>query len=348
MSEPGLDPTRRALWKMAEAVHDARITQVILRALAPRRAVIYMLHRFHDPTLGNDGIAVDHLVSCIRTLRSRRIDLLSLRDLVEHAAAGRGLRRPAAVFTVDDGYRDFATVAAPVFEELGCPVTVFLTSGIVSDRRWFWWDRVRCILDASTRTRIPVRLGASDEIVLPSRPAERRDLAEALIEALKWVPARDRDAKIDELGVEAGVALDPTPPAPYAAMAWDEVTRLESPVCEFGPHTRTHPVLSLEPDESAAWEIEGSWRDLRERLRRPVPVFCYPNGTRASFTARDGRLVRGAGMLGAVAYEPGFVTPHHPDRQDLTALPRRTLPTKPSRAPTSVTGVLGLPIRGRA
>ena len=46
----------------------------------------------------------------------------------------------------------------------------------------------------------------------------------------------------------------------------------------FGPHTVTHRILSLAPDEDCQWEIQESYRRLRQETDAWVPVFCYPNG----------------------------------------------------------------------
>jgi hypothetical protein len=47
---------------------------------------------------------------------------------------------------------------------------------------------------------------------------------------------------------------------------------------------------------------------VRDELRSPVPVFCYPNGDPGSFGAREERLVADAGLRMALTTTPGYAT----------------------------------------
>ena len=74
----------------------------------------------------------------------------------------------------------------------------------------------------------------------------------------------------------------------------------------FGPHTVTHPVLSRATTDVATSEISESWARLREEVRTPVPVFCYPYGWWEDFGDREVDLLRRLGFLGALAAEAGY------------------------------------------
>ena len=76
---------------------------------------------------------------------------MSLSDLVEHVEQNKRLEQHAVVFTVDDGYADFADIASPVFAAYDCPVTVFLITDFVSGRLWNWWDKVDWVFRESKR-----------------------------------------------------------------------------------------------------------------------------------------------------------------------------------------------------
>jgi peptidoglycan/xylan/chitin deacetylase (PgdA/CDA1 family) len=120
------------------------------------------------------------------------------------------------------------------------------------------------------------------------------------------------EAILSELGIPATIYLvtavidrrRPYPWSPAArALTWDEVEAAQRRgVLDFQAHTRTHPwVTSL--DDDAAWdEIEGSKRDLEERLGTGVTSFAYPAGM---YGPRDVRLVERAGYAAAVTTDPG-------------------------------------------
>jgi hypothetical protein len=137
-------------------------------------APIFMLHRFRDVEAGNGGHDPQVLRANLSWLRAKNFSLLSLTELLDRLAEGAPIKR-AISFTVDDGYADFAHVAAPVFAEFDCPVTVFVTSGFLDGQHWCWWDRVAVALTALRRERE----------ALP------------MIEALKLIPEAE---KLDRIG----------------------------------------------------------------------------------------------------------------------------------------------------
>jgi peptidoglycan/xylan/chitin deacetylase (PgdA/CDA1 family) len=88
---------------------------------------------------------------------------------------------------------------------------------------------------------------------------------------------------------------------------WEELAELDREgVLRIGAHTVTHPNLTLLDEERAQGEIEGSKRQLEERLGHAVETFCYPAGL---FGERERRLVAEAGFRAAVSCEPGLNTP---------------------------------------
>jgi peptidoglycan/xylan/chitin deacetylase (PgdA/CDA1 family) len=87
------------------------------------------MHRFADAGLGVRGASIAGLRDNLAFLRRHRIRVASLAELLSPEMADQRPRGPSVVFTVDDGYTDFARVAAPVFAEFDCPVTVFLVHG---------------------------------------------------------------------------------------------------------------------------------------------------------------------------------------------------------------------------
>ena len=120
------------------------------------------------------------------------------------------------------------------------------------------------------------------------------------------------EAILSELGIPGTIYLvtevmdrrRPYPWSPAAqALTWDEAEAAQrAGVFDFQAHTRTHPwVTSL--DDDAAWhEIDGSRRDVQERLGTPVTSFAYPAGM---YGPRDVRVVERAGYAAAVTTDPG-------------------------------------------
>jgi peptidoglycan/xylan/chitin deacetylase (PgdA/CDA1 family) len=86
-------------------------------------------------------------------------------------------------------------------------------------------------------------------------------------------------------------------------LSWDDIVDLDARgTLTFEAHSVTHPNLLAVDASQAADEIEGSKRELEDRLGRPVTIFAYPAGL---FGPRERSLVAGAGYRAAVSCEPG-------------------------------------------
>src|SRR5262249_57919702 len=108
--------------------------------------------------------------------RRQGYELVGLADLFRRLGGeGPPLRR-AVAFTIDDGYLDHATVAAPVFAEYDCPVTTFVTTGFLDGALWMWWDRAEYVFLNCRRPELRVTL-AEDPLSYHWRTDAQRDAA---------------------------------------------------------------------------------------------------------------------------------------------------------------------------
>src|SRR5947199_34779 len=116
-------------------VMGAEILAPALRTLGRRLLSIFTLHRFTDPDLGVVGHDPALLRYHLAYLRRHHYRLFSLTDVVRQiengGTGGWGGRAPAVAFSVDDGYAGYARIAAPIFAEYDCPVTLFVTTGFL-------------------------------------------------------------------------------------------------------------------------------------------------------------------------------------------------------------------------
>ncbi len=310
-----------------QLVLSAITSDPVLRLLAPLRprcATILMLHRFAVPDLGVSGHDPAILAQHLEYLRHRRYRLMSVLELLKHLGEGTPLEENALVFTVDDGYADFASVAAPVFEAYDCPVTVFLVTDFVAGRLWNWFDRVHWAFGHSRRSEIAVEI-LGDRVCLQWNTragCELRSLE--MVERLKKVPDAVKDEVILELGKALEVEIPEVVPGQYRAMNWDQVRACARRGVTFGPHTVSHPILSQVDGRRAEREISESWRAVAAETDAAIPVFCYPNGTPADFSTREKELVSRSGMIAALSTVDGFLEPSRSGMasQDRFALPR--------------------------
>ena len=272
-------------------------------------ATVLMLHRFRDRERGATGVEAMQLRRSLEYLRRNGYELVSLVELFRRLA-GRGPRlRGAVAFTIDDGYRDQAEIAAPIFSEFDCPVTTFVTTGFLDQTLWFWWDKIEYVVSNTRRKSLAVQFGNTLFQYDLAGASEPSAIIGELVQHCKALAVEEKHVAITRLAQEAEVDLPVTPPASFAPMTWDEVRACEARGMSFGPHTVSHPILSRAQAERARLEITESWRRLRAEARDPVPVFCYPNGGNADFGVREIEIARELGFLGALTAEDGFADP---------------------------------------
>lgn len=269
-----------------------------------------MLHRFPDPELGNKAAHdVGALRNILSYLRRNNFELLGLSAMFERAAKGDPLSG-AIAFTIDDGYRDHASIGAPLFAEFDCPVTTFVTSGFLDGTIWFWWDKIDYAFAKTKRTSLTVSLseGAPPLTLQWAKESERDAARDVFTIACKAIPEEKKQAAIASLAGAAEVEIPVRAPGEFSPMSWSDARRCEAAGMTFGPHTVTHPILARVSDAQSQFEIEESWRRLGSEVAHPVPVFCYPNGQPSDFGEREMRTLTDLGLQGAVVGSAGYAT----------------------------------------
>lgn len=306
----------------------------LLAAFGHSHRLLITIHRVQDPVLGNDGLPQATLKAMLESLRREQVAVLPLTELCQRVTMGLQLPRRAVSFTVDDGYTDFARAALPLFQAYDAPVTVFLPNRFVDGVQWLWWDRVEAA----------IAMAECDMLILEGRgswnlgpPAERAALARRLCRELEFLGTEERLEAMSHIERALGVVLPKVPPERFSAITWDMVAQMRpgDGLVDVGPHTLTHPVLACCSNEQAELEIRESWLDLRRRVPTAVPIFCYPNGTRAAFGTREAQLVAESGCEYAVTTVPRYLG----TGDDPLALPRIALENDARRAAWAVLGL---------
>jgi peptidoglycan/xylan/chitin deacetylase (PgdA/CDA1 family) len=306
-----MDFLRRLPRRLALGLMGADRLGPALRVLGRGLVSIFTLHRFADPQLGiagHDAAALRDRLAYLRRHRYRLIGLMDVLRILEEEDSDPSA--PAVAFTVDDGYAGFARTAAPIFAEYDCPVTLFVTTGFLDGHLWLWWDRVSYLFTHTRRWSLVLDLGHEERTYAWSTPGERDGARQDILSRLEWVDAPQRDATIAGLSEQLDVELPECPPPAWAPISWEDVRRTARGGATFGPHTVTHPILSLASDGVCRWEIQESYRRLREETDAYVPIFCYPNGEPRAFGPRELQVVQEAGFKGGLSTVPDYATRH--------------------------------------
>jgi protein-tyrosine-phosphatase/peptidoglycan/xylan/chitin deacetylase (PgdA/CDA1 family) len=269
------------------------------------QVAIFTLHRMQDSANNIHGHTPEFLRSTLQYLRREGYNLVSLEDVHKRLRGEGPVLRRAVAFTMDDGFMDQATVAAPIFMQFDCPVTIFLISGFIDGQLWPWDDRVTYIFRTSRLPKLSLSVGDSHVEYDLSSSSQRIRGAQDFRRRVKILAEEAMLDALVRLGHRAEVDVPQTPIAPYQPMTWDMARQLERKGVSFGPHTVSHGILSRMTRERARYEITESWRRVQQELAHPIPFLAYPTGRQVDFGIREMRLLEESGLAGAVTTEPG-------------------------------------------
>jgi peptidoglycan/xylan/chitin deacetylase (PgdA/CDA1 family) len=281
-----------------------------------------MYHRVSTARLDPFGICVkpEHFADQVAHLR-KRFAVLSIDELASGLKSGRPPKRAIAL-TLDDGYADVLSHAAPVLEAYEVPATAFVTFASLGSESRFWWDELARVLFTESCQLDSLRLtirGATFRWQMQG-PGARSEM-ETYFDIhglLRPLTEAERREALFALSSQYGTPVSgstndrPLTEAELRTLAGSSRIRV-------GAHSMTHPMLSAQPEEIQRWEIRESKVRLEALLGESVDSFAYPHGDLGASTAR---LVQECGFRLAFTATPGLVRRH----ADSYRLPRFLAP----------------------
>ena len=236
-------------------------------------------------------------------------NILSLKELIE-CLKKKKVPSKSVVITFDDGYLDNYNQAYPILKRYQVPATIFVSSGMISSNREFWWNELEYIFfeaeDIISKALELEIKGKFHRWFIRSSPGALK-VYDDLHPLIKGLNIEAREAIMENLFRWAGKERIARPT--HAVMDVAELKMLaQSNIIEIGAHTCLHPRLSNESCEVQTKEIEGSKLDLEKLLQNEVKSFSYPFGTSADFNSDSVGAVKKAGYICGIANNQGCVT----------------------------------------
>ncbi len=287
---------------------------------------IFMLHRlFPDHTAGEKQTP-SYLRQCLSYLKDRGYHFMSVTDILLCLKNNTPLPQKAIAFTIDDGFYDQASVAAPVFIEFNCPVTIFLITDFLDGKSWPWFSRIEYLIANTQASSIECRLSQTKTVYALTTDQQKKKAKRGIVETVKKLPWDRLDDILAHLSDITQVDIPSSPTDQYKPMTWQMARELEKSVVSFGPHTLSHPIMSKVNDEQSFIEITQSWQRLNDELDHPCPVFCYPNGVPTDYGQREVEIIKQTDMLGALSTIPRSFQPNSGNSDYLYHIPRYAFP----------------------
>lgn len=285
--------------------------RLVRHAVRRRQAVILTFHRFAGNGDGHPrGMPIRRFAESIEYL-TRYYRVVSLGTMTDELS--RGVVRPYTVaVTVDDGYHEVFTLAAPVLRRYGVPASFFVISDFVDGRLWPWTDRLGFVFERAPRDRVAFRHRGAKYVLEMREEKDRWRAEEQWLDHAKRLPVAERDELLEAIAEAVGVNIPTAPPSEYRPMTWAQLRALAAEGFDVGAHTRTHPILSCVAPEQLRDEVEGCKGQMEQQLGLRVRHFAYPNGRREDYTPEAVAAVARAGYVAAVTTVAGSNTPSTP------------------------------------
>jgi peptidoglycan/xylan/chitin deacetylase (PgdA/CDA1 family) len=247
----------------------------VFRALSPAgrrgRLSVLIFHRVRpapDPLFPEepDAARFDMQLQMLK----RWFEILPLPDAVDALREGRLPARALAI-TFDDGYADNCTVALPILQRHALPATFFIATAFLDGGR-MWNDTV---IESVKSCPVPTidLCGLSLGTFGLGTPAERASAIARILDAMKYMPLREREEKVEALAALCGGVLPND-----LMLTREQVLHMREAGMTIGAHTVHHPILARQHDADAWNEIAGGKQVLERLLGEPVALFAYPNG----------------------------------------------------------------------
>jgi peptidoglycan/xylan/chitin deacetylase (PgdA/CDA1 family) len=288
--------------------------------------VIFMLHqvipgarRGFEPN-GILKVTPEFLDGVIRQVRASGFDIVSLDEIKPRLSGGSASRKPFAVFTLDDGYKDNRDFAYPVFKRHNVPFTIYVPAAYADGHGELWWLALEEALRRLSHAEIE-RDGVTQSCSLAT-DAEKSSAFHDLYWWLRKIPEDRARAVVRDLAVKAGFEVSAL--CRELIMSWDEIRALaEDPLVTIAAHTTNHFALAKLRPEDARREMADSVARVAKELGKPVRHFSYPYGDEGSAGSREFEIARDLGLETAVTTRKGLIRMAHADA--MTALPRLSL-----------------------
>lgn len=289
-------------------------TRLISRAgvmpWARERGAIFTLHHVRpnrsEPFAPNAHLSVtpEFLAATIEGLLKDGYVPVALDSLPSRLADATCKERFFA-FTLDDGYRNNAEFALPVFERFRVPFTVFVAGGLVDRTHTIWWETAEALIRKSDSFTFDYGHGLE---VRPTRTTAQKHAAFAPLH--RAISSERQDTAIAALNHEAiAHGIDPFAIVDELVMNEEELRALAAhPLATLGAHTISHANLIAVDAERLTYELEASAERVAAITGRRPASFAYPYGDARACGPREFAAARACGFSVAVTTQPGVLT----------------------------------------
>jgi peptidoglycan/xylan/chitin deacetylase (PgdA/CDA1 family) len=299
----------------------------ILKPFVGGVGVILTLHHVRPPR--KEAFQPNHLLEVtpiflegvLRRLKRSRADVITL-DEMHRRMVEQDFKRRFVCITFDDGYKDMARWAHPLFQKFELPYALYIPTSFPDRLGELWWLALEAVI--AQNSRIGMLINGEQRYFDCRSVREKRELYDAVYGYLRSMKTEEQVRKTVR-DLCATYRVDMTEICRTLCMDWDELAKLAAdPLVTIGAHTVNHMMLAKVANEDMVRaEMDMSRSVLEAALGKRPEHLAYPVGDPTSAGQREFRIASELGFKTAVTTRPGVLFKAHADH--LTALPRVSL-----------------------
>lgn len=213
----------------------------------------------------------------------RRYRFIDLDELGSQMERGEPFSQPSAAVTFDDGYAGVYHHALPLLKRKGIPAGMFIVTEATGRPELQLYDKMYLLLEkvlpviGHSEVRFRRLLDAKDIHLGPGDGGGRFDDAFCTMRWLFTLLTQNKFRRAIE-ALETVCRIDDGDYPEMQALDWEMVRAMADSGMTIGSHTQTHALLTEESVEQVAEQTAESMVTLRDKLKRPVAHFAYPDG----------------------------------------------------------------------
>lgn len=250
---------------------------------------ILTYHRVLPHSIMNQVYSSPHIIVSLESFKkqmqfiAQTCNPISLKNYVIAVKNRLILPKRTVIITFDDGWKDNFTYAFPILKRLHIPATIFLTTGYIGQKRIFWQEQIRYLLNiikyseqlklewGNYLIKLKNDLPELNKILTTNIIDEKR-----IITILKSIEQKLRDNFINDI-----TKILNYPNLPYQMhdfLDWNDIRMMQKYGIEFGSHTVNHLLLD-KTDQNTLWnELKKSKEQIETEIGEKIYAIAYPNG----------------------------------------------------------------------
>lgn len=269
-----------------------RILRKIYRLLFCKKekilGTVFMLHRVDEwdknALFSNENMKItpeklQNVIDCVKKTHN----IITSAQINEYLISKA--KKPFAVFTMDDGYKDNFTKAYPVFKNNNVPFTIFLSTDFPDKKAILWWY----VLEDLILSNREIVLSNGNKYDCSTMEHKEKTFLDIRLEIL----ALDQTKLLEELNkLFSGYDIDWFSRTDELSMTWSDVEELsKDSLVTIGGHTKHHYNLKALPDSQTVVEEVNSGVEILKQHGINPEVFAYPFGSTNEVGEREIKIL---------------------------------------------------------